>query len=549
MAVKSIIDVEVNDAAFKSFSALYEKYQKALEKAPGAWAAATKEVQAQRKGFEAIAAAILAQNDLTRRAVAEQKTAGNELERSSRFWREMAQSTKNFASNIKDATVSLLRWGAISGVISGLVGAGGLWGIDRLALGVGASRRSALGLGLGIGEQKAFAANFARLVDPEAFLGSVAGARLDVTKRVGLLGAGLTPGEMAGDTAQTAIALLRHLKQIADTTNPALYGQVITARRLDQFVSAEDLQRLRATTPGEFNELIRRYGANRGQFDLPPDVARGWQEFATQMSRAGQGIENTFVRGLAPLTPGLAKLSEGVEKVIHAFLGSPSLEKWITMADQALEKFAGYIGTDEFATKVEDFVKGLGELANAVGAAASWIFSKTPAGAETGGILGEREGHETWNEMVRGAARLRAGGEAASLLSLIRRLEGSSDTAISPRGAIGRYQIMPETAASYGFDPSKLTNPAYNEQVAKAVLADLVKQYHGNLDEVLVGYNASSKVRNRFIASGDDPSVLPAETRRYLERAHAYDKETKVIVEIHNSTGANAAVTVNGLKN
>ena len=65
MPVKSLIDIEINDSAFQRFSALWEKYQKALEKTPGTWAQATKQINEQAKGFEMIAAEALTVQQLT----------------------------------------------------------------------------------------------------------------------------------------------------------------------------------------------------------------------------------------------------------------------------------------------------------------------------------------------------------------------------------------------------------------------------------------------------------------------------------------------------
>ncbi len=112
-----------------------------------------------------------------------------------------------------------------------------------------------------------------------------------------------------------------------------------------------------------------------------------------------------------------------------------------------------------------------------------------------------------------------AAGASDQMLGLVRGLERSGDEAVSPKGAVGRYQIEPGTARQYGFDPARLTDPAYNEQVARAVLADLNKRYAGDTQAVLVAYNAGPGRADEWLKAGRDNSVLPLETRNYL--AHA----------------------------
>ena len=108
---------------------------------------------------------------------------------------------------------------------------------------------------------------------------------------------------------------------------------------------------------------------------------------------------------------------------------------------------------------------------------------------------------------------------AHPLRELIHHLEGSSDTAVSPAGAVGRNQVMPATAKQYGFDPAKLADPAYNQMVSDAIQADLMHRYHGDTQAVLIAYNAGPGVADAWLQSGRDNSVLPNETQKYLARA------------------------------
>lgn len=108
---------------------------------------------------------------------------------------------------------------------------------------------------------------------------------------------------------------------------------------------------------------------------------------------------------------------------------------------------------------------------------------------------------------------------------LIRKLEKSKSDSVSPYrgpkapGARGIYQIEPDTARRLGFDPARLSDDKYAEKVMNAAVADLASRYPGDAKAILVGYNASPKVLDRWLASGRDNSVLPTETRDYLERA------------------------------
>lgn len=578
MALKSIIDLELNDAAFRRFKDLFDKYDKALKSQPAAWALITQKISGTRSSFDKVVSQMVAQNVQAKLFSKAQEEADRRTRTMADRWSAAARSTGTVLKNVRETTGYLLRWGTITGAIGGLLGVGSLFGIDQLAGGVGATRRSALGLGLTFGEQRSFATNFSRLVDPESFLQSVSSARFDVTRRVGLLGAGLSQQEASGDTATTAVALLQHLRQIAQNTNPAFFAQVIQARRLGEFVSPQDLERLRETSPQEFNQLVNQYRTGASQFGLPPDVARQWQELSTQLTRAGQGIENTFIRGLAPLTPALSKLSESFEKVVHSFLQSPDLSRWIEKADKALEQFASEVGTEKFQDQVKKFAENVGKIGDFI----AWLASKIPdgsfgtkiaggaagaavgaaiagpVGAVIGGVAGyeaggvwSAAGRTRWNggfvgDPSGGLAGLQMNGIGMdALLSIVRRSERSGVGAVSPAGAIGTYQIEPATGAMYGASRDDLFNPAVNEAVARKYLAYLVRKYHGNTAQVLAAYNSGPGREDKVLAGR---ATMPGETMRYVTRAQAMEGYAPTVVTIDDNTGGNVNISTNALK-
>jgi hypothetical protein len=558
MPLKSIIDIDLSKVA--DLIKIMDRWQKIVERGPPAWKVINDRLAQAEKTMKR-------QVTVTHQLAIEAGKIPVALGSTVTKWAAIDRITLRVAGNVGSIAQSIFRIGAMTGVVGGLLGLGGLFGIDRMAYGAAAGRRSSLGLGLGYGAQQSFGANFGRLVDPESFLQAVAGAKFDVNQRVGLLGAGLTQQQLAGDTAQTAVALLQNLKRIADTTNPAMFGQVIQARRLGQFVSPEDLERLRNTSPQEFAQLLRGYQRNVGVNNVPPDVLKNWQDFTTQLTNAGNSIFNTFVRGLAPLAPGLTQLSGSVEKTIASFMASPALGEWIKKLDAGVEKFAGYIGTPDFQKNVESFVEGLSKLASTVWRFVSW-FGGTGGGAH----VGDRAKWAQLHHMgVKTAGELRAeraaGGATAlgqlgrifgigggtmtmdQLMGVVKQSERSGDQAVSPAGAIGRYQIMPGTAAMYGVNREQLFDPATNEAVARRYLAMLVKKYHGDTAKILAAYNAGPGREDQNLRAGPGHRSLPEETRRYVDRARGLDGYAPAVVTIENKAGADVNVSVNGLKN
>lgn len=537
MTVKSILDVEVR--GFSAFAAQYDKYQKALKSQPAAWKLVNEKIDGSVSSFEKLVSKMAAANVQEKLRAKAQETADKLTRTSAERWSAMARSSREFASNIKGATVDLLRWGAITGVISGLLGAGGLFGIDRLALGVAGTRRSSFGLGTGYGEQRAFGANFGRLVDPDQFLSSVAGAKTDVTKRVGLIGAGLSEKEIAGDTATTAVALLRRLKSIADSTDPKLYGQVIQARRLDQFVGPEDLQRLRATSGKEYDQLVAGFGRDRGKFDLPADVAKKWQDFTTQMGRAGQGIENVLVKGLVGLVPGLTKLSESVERAIGTLLSSDKLRGWIDKLGDGLETFAKYVGTDEFQDNVKGFVTGVGKVASAV----AWLVGKLPGGGSA--------------EKTARMEKMAAGLNQTAWEGLQGGVGAPSNNPGNLRPQFKSTGFMQYPTPEAGLKAMARQLLLYSSRDKLDTVQGIVSKYAPSSENDTKAYVGDVSKRTGFapeqrldLSNPETLARLVAAMVAHEQRPGSFEKykDAKVVVDVFNNTGGNANVSVNGLK-
>lgn len=544
MANKAIFDVDVNDAKFKAFATLVDKYYDQLTKMPTAWQNANAAMAPN-----AVVAALGAQNQLLSKFLEGEKAVASETERTERSWRGISEYTRSAANSLYSTVLSLAKWTGISAVLGSIVGAISL---DRVAASVADTRRTAAGLGISYGQQQAFGLDLGRFVDPGAVLSAGRNALFDLTSPayVALRAAGITPG--AKDNAATVGAsLLERLPQLLGGTPQGLIGPRARALGLDQFLSLDNIVNYLGANPQERRQQLDRYREDARNLDLQKQVTRGWQDFYTSLQRAETGIENTFVKGLGPLTGPLEHLTGSVEKATEIFLSGAS--KWIGPLGDGIEKFARYLVSPDFVSDLESFKSNVGDIASAIADAAKWIRSVTPSVDRTAKaiadplsrgmfdtaarVYGPATRHFTTGDIAKAlqhGAQLPPNQGEIDLLALIGDLEKSGDNAVSPKGAIGRYQITPDTARTYGRDPGALPDPGYNAATATLILRDLVRRYHGDLDKVLAAYHSGR-------GAVEDPGKFPLgpEGRGYLNRAHGNPGYQKVIIEIHDATGGN----------
>ena len=145
---RSVFDVDVNDAKFKAFATLVDKYYDQLTKMPTAWQNANAAMAPN-----AVVAALGAQNQLLSKLLEGEKAVASETERTERSWRGISEYTRSAATSLYSTVLSLAKWTGISAVLGSIVGAISL---DRVAASVADTRRTAAGLGISYGQQQAF---------------------------------------------------------------------------------------------------------------------------------------------------------------------------------------------------------------------------------------------------------------------------------------------------------------------------------------------------------------------------------------------------------
>jgi len=98
---------------------------------------------------------------------------------------------------------------------------------------------------------------------------------------------------------------------------------------------------------------------------------------------------------------------------------------------------------------------------------------------------------------------------------------------ISPKGAVGKYQIEPGTARQYmgkNFDVSTLMDPQVNEQVFHVIMNDLERRFPGDPEAQLVAYNAGPGRVGDYVKSGPGTRLVAVADKR-MTGGYRFDSE------------------------
>ncbi|HDK1467031.1 lytic transglycosylase domain-containing protein [Escherichia coli] len=617
MVAKSIVDIDVNDDKFVAFMERFREYQSALDDLPEAWRVAavgigesskqtekakgeTKELGAE---FNAVAEAILTINsgiDRLNTNLEDSKKKQDEFNKSTRsakgFLSDATKDAKSLAGHIKEATASLLSWGGIVGIFTGVLGVGGLFGINRLAATTGAQRFTSLGLGTSIGALDSTAINYQKaLGNPAGTLGAIRDSQMDLSKRWTFQAMGINNPDQ--DPAKLLPQMIRNARDIFVQNGSTLQGA--QAHGLTNFFTLDDLNRFKNMSDEEITAMEKRAQQDARMLQITDQQARQWQDFNVQLDYSSQSIRNTFVRGLGPLTPQLSKLSDALSGAIDTVLKSPELGKWIDALARGIERFGNYLSSPEFTSDVLSFMDGVKRLGQSVSRLIDLFAGKISLSEFMSGsssILGsstreDAEGSQPyvpgsesdprvwgvlkWGKMASGVAPTQYDdyfSEAAKKynvdprwLKAIAAGESSWDqNAVSKAGAKGLMQVMPGN-----FQPGENPfDPRDNIMAGARVFSWAMQSANGDLDEALRYYNGGvrrgssenraypGRIREKYAAMYGEPKSNDATGVDSSEIAKNTSKTNQLLQQIvdnhgnsgreivvYNNTGGNAIVS------
>ncbi len=118
----------------------------------------------------------------------------------------------------------------------------------------------------------------------------------------------------------------------------------------------------------------------------------------------------------------------------------------------------------------------------------------------------------TYMQIAQSAA-IEAGIDPGLFVKQIQQESGFNPKALSPMGAEGIAQFMPQTAAALHIDP---WNPQDALNGAARLMAHYLADFNGRYDLALASYNANERTVNGCLHTYDWFGCLPTQTQHYI---------------------------------
>ena len=396
MAATINVDLAVDDAKFIAFFRAFESFSKSADGSATKWGKINSEMgAAASQSRELIDQSSEAADNIER---ARQAVAGLKpmTETISRGWNALAISTGKISANLKEATLALLRWSGITGLVAGA----GTWGMGALGQSVTSDRAAALGAGTTYGGRQAFGIAFSRFGGADTVLSKVAAIQAS-SDHTALKALGLSDEEIRNlDPAELAARAYQALGRGARAQPKDRLGDWMRSRRIDEvFDLGQARQAGQATGTGEMNDLIKSFHTNRERLNISEPAQSAWVKFNMQLEISTAVLKNTFASAIAKLAPGLTAIMNSFTSLVDKLLKDDGpfgqvlddFNKWLdktlkTLDDKKVrEWFNLFMNSVKTLVSVTwDLVKGLASLLR--------FFGVTPAEAATAGQQGANGG-------------------------------------------------------------------------------------------------------------------------------------------------------------
>lgn len=372
MTIKSVVDIDLDDAKFKRFTQLYGQYEAALRKQPGEWQKAEAGADATSDAVNKVLAAFLATGQFHREMNEENDKDNKALKKKATLWEQIGKSSKGVLKDVGAIAKFLLGFG---GIVLG-AGIAGFFGLRGIARDVSDQRNQALGLDLAVGQRDAFARHQGRNLNTDALLQGAYAARSDNSSPAYqvLAAFGIDPRNKS--TVDVANALLLKVQALAKDRPLSQVGYLLQQfKGLSDFgFDRQGLQTLRGLSTQELQSQIAAFGPDARNAGLNDKQAQAFQNFSTSVDQTFASVTKQIERDLIPLLGPIQRFVKDLGDTFSRFLRGKVAKEGLEQLSQAIDHFAAYMESGAFKQDVADFSDGVGHIA------ASFHFLAHPAG-------------------------------------------------------------------------------------------------------------------------------------------------------------------------
>lgn len=501
MATKSIIEIDILDDKFKAFQKEFEKYQKALKGMPKDWQQVN--------------------NSLNNINNAQQKF-NKSVKDGAKALENVAVTTGNIARNLASSAVSISKWIALGAI-------GGGFGLGGIASSASDYRKRAQGIGTSTGSLRAAEVSFGRYISPEGVLTNIADIQSDLSRRqiLSRLGGG------QGDTAEQLPNVIRQavnlFKQGGQTQ------QYAEALGLTQVFSLQELRRLSSLNAKELEDTIKEFQSARKKLEVSDADSKTVQDFYVNLRLAGQQIETTLIKAIAPFSDQLTEVS----RIITEELAKGIME------------FANYLNSPDGKQALSDFFEGIKMVSNFIFS----VFGAVPQVKRGLTIMGQKVfgdstdiAGRTDNLTDKSAVALKyfmgqgfSKAQASGIVGNLLQESGLNIGAVGDKGkAFGIAQWHPDRQAEFarvfGHD---IRSSSFSEQLQFIMHEFQNKEQKAYQD--LMRQSTVAGSTESFMKGFERPSESAGNLPKRIQFA------TAVNVNVKNDTGNQSVVTVNAL--
>jgi hypothetical protein len=399
MAVKSVIEIDVQDEKFKAFQATFDKYIKQMDQQSKKWQEINKHFDKVNKSAKDV----------------------------SGTFKDLSLTTSNIARNMASMAISAAKWIAFSAGTTG-------FGFGALAASGSDVYRRAQGVGVSTAQLRAANVYYSKFIDAESALANIARIQRTPEESWKLFNSG---GNLGKNAFENLAPVLKNIREAFIKSGQNLpYAK--TMGWTDIVGGEDNLIRLAATDLKRLDQAAIDASKNLDKLKVSEENSQRWQDFWQKIREAGNAIESSLLNNLEGLTQPLIQLTEAIEQAIADFLKSDDLKK-------AIENFTKFIGSEEGKQDIKDFFKGLAMLGQAI----AWVVSKIP-----GFVSGTYEGMQqigAWEHKVLGKDQVQLNSAAQKTAMMLAGLGIKPDVVAGFMGGLyGESGFNPAASNSIG---------------------------------------------------------------------------------------------------